>query len=79
MKTIVIHINETVEGAPVYFLKHGQLKKRANIWTNISQLMLDFINCRENAYRKLAIMFLTDVKAYDDPKICILIFGATLL
>ncbi len=41
--------------------------------------MQDFINCCENAYRKLAIMFLNNLKAYDDPKSCILIFGATFL
>ncbi len=41
--------------------------------------MLDFIHCHENALRKLAIMLLTNIKAYGDPKICILIFVATFL
>ncbi len=41
--------------------------------------MLDFINCCENAWRKLAIMFLTNLNAYNDPKICIPIVGATFL
>ncbi len=40
--------------------------------------MLDFINCSENAQRKLAIMFLINLNAYD-AKICIMIFGATFL
>ncbi len=39
--------------------------------------MLDFINCHENAQRKLAIMFLTILNSYNDAKIGILIFGAT--
>ncbi len=40
--------------------------------------MLDFINFRENAYSKLAIMFFkTNLKAYDGPKTFILIFGAS--
>ncbi len=41
--------------------------------------MLDILKCHENAQRKLAIMFLTNLKGYDDPKICILICGATFL
>ncbi len=41
--------------------------------------MLDFIKCHENAQRKLAIMFLTNLEAYNDAKICILIFGAIFL
>ncbi len=41
--------------------------------------MLDFINCHENAQRKLAIVFLTILNAYNDAKICILIFGVTFL
>ncbi len=41
--------------------------------------MLDFINCHENAQRKLAIMFLTNLNAYNDAKIDILIVGATFL
>ncbi len=41
--------------------------------------MLDSINSHENAQRKLIIMFLTILNAYSDAKICILIFGATLV
>ncbi len=41
--------------------------------------MLDFINYHENAKRKLAIMFLTNLNAYNGAKICILIFGAIFL
>ncbi len=41
--------------------------------------MLDFINCHENAQRKLAIMFLTNLNAFNNAKTNIVIFGATFL
>ncbi len=59
-KSTVIYQNETVEGS-------SSLISKTNILPNISQLMLDFINCHENAERKLSIMSLSNLNVYNDP------------
>ncbi len=45
IKSTVNHLNETVEDSTC-------LISKTNTLPNISQLMLDFINCYENALRK---------------------------
>ncbi len=71
IKSSVNHLYDTVEGSTCLISKTSLIQKqKTNILSNISQLMLDFINCHENALRKLAIMFLTILNAYNVAKMC---------
>ncbi len=50
LKSTVNHLNETVDGSTCLLSKTRLiLKQKTNIFPIISQLMLDFINCHENA------------------------------
>ncbi len=50
IKSTVNHLNETVEGSTCLISKTLLIwKQKNNNLPNISQLMLDFINCHENA------------------------------
>ncbi len=50
IKSAVNYLNETVEGSICLISKTSLIyKQKTNILPNIFQLMLDFINCHENA------------------------------